>query len=318
LLSWLGFTLPSALIMFGFAVLTPRLNSPYLEPVLHGLKLVAVAVVAQAVWSMAPKLCPDKARAGIAIVAFAALLFSVQAWMQIGVLVAGAITGLILCRHVRQVEGVQIAFIGKRIAIAAGFTFLILLALLPVWAHFSPDRFAQVLATTYSSGALVFGGGHVVLPLLHDAMVPTHLVSNNQFLAGYGVAQALPGPLFSFGAYLGATAAPTGQAALWAAMATLFIFLPGLLVSVAGVPLWQWLSRHEGAQGAFAGVNAAVVGLLSAALYSPVFTSAVFNGIDLAIAAIGFVFLEKWRAPPLLVVLLLVASTFAMRALGFG
>jgi chromate transporter len=161
---------------------------------------------------------------------------------------------------------------------------------------------------------LVFGGGHVVLPLLRDALVPQGWLSDSTFLAGYGVAQAVPGPLFTFSAYLGAVVTPAGKALLWSAVALIFIFLPGMLVALAGLPVWLWLGRHPVARAALAGVNAAVVGILGAALYNPIWLSAVGNGRDVAIALTGFLLLERWRLPPLAIVVFCVVAALISAA----
>jgi chromate transporter len=173
-----------------------------------------------------------------------------------------------------------------------------------------------MIAIFYKTGALVFGGGHVVLPLLRDALVPSGWVGDNAFLSGYGAAQAVPGPLFTFAAYLGATIAPhgsgIGMTAVWSAAALVFIFLPGGLVALAGLPLWNWVGHHPTARGALAGVNAAVVGVLGAALYTPIWTSAILGARDLAVALVAFMLLERWRAPPILIVVFCVASALVM------
>jgi chromate transporter len=190
-----------------------------------------------------------------------------------------------------------------------------LLILLPLAATLWPQSVFGLGALVYRSGAMVFGGGHVVLPLLRDALVP-HWIDDSAFLAGYGAAQAVPGPLFTFAAYVGAVAAPQGSdlagTAIWSAAALGFIFAPGLLIATAAVPLWTWLGRHPSAQGALAGVNATVVGILGAALYTPIWTTAVHGPRDLAIALIAFLLLERWRAPPIAIVLFCIAAAITM------
>jgi chromate transporter len=180
--------------------------------------------------------------------------------------------------------------------------FVVLLVGLPILARAAPHSLLALAGIFYQAGALVFGGGHVVLPLLRDALVPTGWLSDDVFLAGYGATQAMPGPLFTFSAYLGAVVAPPGSAALWSAVALVFMFLPGILVALAGLPLWTWLARHPAAKAGLAGINAAVVGVLGAALYDPIWTSAIHGGRDVAIALVGFLSLERWRVPPLAVV----------------
>lgn len=308
LAAWLGFTLPSAIVMFAFALLAPHLEGAAMDAVLHGLKLVAVAVVAQAVWSMAQKLCPDRPRAGLAIAGAALLLVIGGAWMQIFVLAGGAVGGMVLCRKVGAMAALPAMPVGFRAGGVALALFLGLLILCPVVIRTAPHTLAALSAIFYQSGALVFGGGHVVLPLLRDALVPGGWLSDDAFLAGYGMAQAVPGPLFTFSAYLGAVVAPAGAALLWSATALVFMFLSGLLVALAGLPLWSWFGHHTTARAALAGINAAVVGVLGAALYDPIWTSAVGNGRDVAIAATGLLLLERWHWPPLAVVVFSVAA----------
>ena len=314
--SWAGFTMPSALILYAFATLAPKAHGPLLNAALHGLKLVAVAIVAQAVWGMASRLCPDRARTGIALTGMALLLLYGGAFAQIAVIVMGAAAGVWFCRGVSQVSGNQSSAVSSRAAWAAFSIFGILLLGLPVLAAFMPGGLVSIADISYRSGALVFGGGHVVLPLLRDAMVPAGMMTDDVFLAGYGVAQAVPGPLFTLSAYLGAAATPAGASpVVWGAAALLFIFLPGVLTAVAGVPLWRWLAGHPSAQGALAGINAAVVGLLGAALYDPVWTTAVLGKGDVVIAVTGFFLMEKWKMPPLLLVVFCLAASIASKLL---
>jgi chromate transporter len=307
--SFAGFTIPSALFMYGFAVFAPKVHGQMMEAVLHGLKLVAVAIVAQAVWGMATRLCPDRTRTGIALVGMAILLLIGGAFAQVGVIVVGALAGSLLCRDARQNQESQPSSIGKRSAWAAFGMFVIFLVGLPLLSAWMPGGLSALMDVSYRSGALVFGGGHVVLPLLRDAMVPAGWMTDDVFLAGYGVAQAVPGPLFALSSYLGAVAAPTGVAALWASVTTIFIFLPGMLAALAGVPLWRWMSKHTAAQGALAGINAAVVGILSAALYDPVWQTAILSKSDIIVAVTGYFLLERWKIPPVLVVVLCVIGS---------
>jgi chromate transporter len=314
--AWLGFTLPSALLMFAFAGLAPRLTGPLAGAALHGLKLTAVAVVAQAVWSMARKLCPDPRRAALALIAATLLLRVGGGWTQLAALMVGAVGGALLCRDVlAPAEGLTLP-VGRRTGLAAGALFLTLLIALSLVARAAPRSMLGLAAIFYKAGALVFGGGHVVLPLLRDALVPSGWVSDSAFLSGYGAVQAMPGPLFTFAAYLGATASPHGSgfgvAAAGSLVALVFLFLPGLLAALAGAPLWNAVSRHAIARGALAGVNAAVVGVLGAALYSPIWTSAILGARDLAIALVAFMLLERWRAPPILIVVICIASAVTM------
>jgi chromate transporter len=317
--AWLGFTLPSAFLMFVFALLAPRLGGPTMMAALHGLKLVALAVVAQAVWSMSRKLCPDRRRAALAVLAACMLLLFAGPSTQLFALAAGAVGGVLLCRDVPGQPAPPRLPVGRRASLAALAAFLALLIGLPLAALDAPRSLLGMAAIFYRSGALVFGGGHVVLPLLREALVPTGWLTDGAFLSGYGAAQAVPGPLFTFGAYLGATIAPQSSGlsttALWSAVALMLIFLPGLLVAVAAAPLWNWAGGHSAVRGGLAGVNAAVVGVLGAALYSPIWTTAIFTGRDLAIAVVAFTLLERWRTPPILIVVFCVVSAIAMSAL---
>jgi chromate transporter len=306
--AWAAFTLPSAIVMFAFALLAPGLAGPVTDAVLHGLKLVAVAVVAQAVWSMARNLCPDRPRAALALLAAALLLVAGGPAVQIAALLIGAVGGALLCRDLPAAPGLPAMPVSLRTGGVALALFLILLVALPVAGAAAPHSLLALAGIFYKAGALVFGGGHVVLPLLRDALVPQGWVSDNTFLAGYGVAQAIPGPLFTFAAYLGAVVAPAGSALLWSVVALVFIFLPGLLIALAGLPVWLWLGHHPAARAALAGINAAVVGILGAALYNPIWLSAVGNGRDVAIALVGFLLLERWRVPPLAIVLFSVGA----------
>ncbi len=306
LAAWVGFTLPSAITMFAFAVLAPHLHGSGTTAILHGLALVAVTVVAQAVWSMAPRLCPDRTRTALALAAAILLLSVGGPFMQLAVLMGGALGGALLCRGVDSVARPPTMPISPGTGVAALVVFLGLLISFSVFR--TGHTLAALAGVFYRAGALVFGGGHVVLPLLRDALVPSGWMSDNTFLAGYGMAQAVPGPLFTVSSYLGAIVAPSGLAPLWAAVALVCMFLPGLLIALAGIPVWTWLGRRSAARGALAGVNAAVVGVLGAALYDPIWRSAVVTGRDLAIALAGFLLLERWRVPPIIVVVLTVLA----------
>jgi chromate transporter len=313
--AWLGFTLPSALLMFGFALVAPRLTSPNALAALHGLKLVAVAVVAQAVWSMARRLTPDAPRVAIAAGAAAILLLVSAVGAQLLALALGALAGVLVCRNLNEALAAPSLPVGPRMGMAALVLFLGLLFALPLAARGQGHTPLALGAIFYRAGALVFGGGHVILPLLRDALVPTGWLGDGPFLAGYGAAQAVPGPLSSFAAYLGAVMAPSGGGpvamALWSALALGFIYLPGLLIAVAGAPVWAWLGGHPLARGALAGVNAAVVGVLAAALYNPIWKTSIAAPLDVAIATVGFLLLERFRAPPILVVIVSVACSMA-------
>ena len=304
LAAWTGFTLPSAVLLVLFAFGAASLNGPLGLGLLHGLKLVAVAIVAQAVFGMARSLCPDRQRASIAAVAAVIILFSTASIAQIGAIVLGGVAGLWLCRGAPPPEGGHLNMpVSRRAGLAALVAFFVLLiGVLAIQGRAGAGAL-DLFAAFYRSGALVFGGGHVVLPLLREAFVGPGWLSDDAFLAGYGAAQAVPGPLFTFAAYLGALASPEPHGIAGAALGLFGIFLPGILVLIGMLPFWDAFRKRPGAQAAMRGVNAAVVGILGAALYNPVFTSAVKTPPDLAVALVGFVLLMAWRAPPLVVVI---------------
>ena len=304
LAAWTGFTLPSATLLVLFAYGAGAIARSHAGAgMLHGLKLVAVAIVAQAVMGMARNLCPDRRRASIATAAMIVMLLAPTSLFQIGTIVAGGIAGWALCRgDGAAVPDGFVMPLSRRFATLCLALFFGLLAgtLLPVRS--GP---LALFDAFYRSGALVFGGGHVVLPLLRNAVVAPGWVSDTTFLAGYGAAQAVPGPLFTFAAYLGAVAGVVrGGAMAGAMLALLAIFLPGLLCLLGTLPFWHGLRRRPAAQAAMRGINAAVVGLLAAALYNPVWVSAVKGPADVAVVAAMFVLLVAWHAPPLLVVVL--------------
>jgi chromate transporter len=314
LAAWVGFTLPSAVAMTLFAYGESALKGPVGDGLLHGLKLVAVAIVAQAVMGMAQALCPDRPRATIAGLSLILTALAPAAWTQIAVILLGAFAGVLVCRQQADVVvDAAVARISRRMGIVFAALYVVLLAL-----SFAPMGASAVAlaAAFYRSGALVFGGGHVVLPLLHAALVDPGWVSDSAFLAGYGAAQAVPGPLFTFAAYLGAVANISPGGVVGAALGLVAIFAPGLLLLMAALVFWQDLRARSNARAAMAGVNAAVVGLLASALYDPLWTSAVRGRSDFAIAAAAFVALIVWRAPPLLVVVSTVAATAALRLAG--
>ena len=306
LAAWAGFTLPSAIALTCFAFGETALTGRAGQGLLHGLELAAVAVVAQAVLVMARNLAPDRPRAAIAVLALLLMAFAPGGASQIAAILAGAGAGLVVCRQAgdagREAEAPPLARTTGLLALAAFFG-LLLLSFLP-----ARDSGLAFLAAVYRSGAMVFGGGHVVLPLLRTAVVDPGWVSNGAFLAGYGAAQAVPGPLFAFAAYLGAAATAPPGGAPGAALALVAIFAPGVLILIGALPFWHALSRRPQARAAMAGVNAAVVGLLASALYDPVWTSAVRTPADFAVAAAGFAALAVWGAPPLAVVALTAAA----------
>ena len=313
LAAWVGFTLPSAVLMYAFAILAPHSPGPFMQALLHGLMLTAVAVVSQAVWSMARSLCPDWQRAAIALAAAALLAFHSNAMLQLLALAGGAIAGSIVCRKLKFAIIVLPPATHHRIAWIALTVFCGLLIALQALSAFAPHGPIGLASIFYRAGALVFGGGHVVLPLLQNALVPGQWISNEGFLAGYGFAQAMPGPLFTVAAFLGAASAPTGASLPWAVLALLAIFLPGLLLSLVGLSLWSQLARVPSALAMLAGINAAVVGLLGAALYNPIAVTAIHSAFDAGVIILGFVLLQWRRVPPILVAGLCVAASLALR-----
>lgn len=306
--SWLGFTLPSAiaLVLFGLGVtyFSGNLGSGWL----HGLKVVAVAVVAQALWGMGKSLSPDKLRATVAVSAAVAVTLFPSALGQVSVIAASGLFGWVFLRNSGALPHNQIQTTsGRATGVLMLFVFFLLLFVLPVAAGSTNSYGVKLFDSFYRAGSLVFGGGHVVLPLLQSQVVPAGWISNDAFLAGYGAAQAVPGPLFTFAAYLGAvsTQAPSGW--LGAGIALVAIFLPAFLLITGILPFWEVLRRYETMQRAMLGINAAVVGLLLSAFYNPVWTSAIRNTADFSLAAIAFLLLAFWKCPPWLVVILAAA-----------
>jgi chromate transporter len=308
LAAWLAFTMPSALILIAFALCSSALSGPAATGILHGLKLVAVAVVAQAVWGMARSLTPDRERAGIALAALTSVTFIGGAAGQIGAIALGAAAGLQLCRTAAPLPPASLSFPVRRPAAIAALVIFALLFILPAFFAAAAPQAMALFAAFYRSGALVFGGGHVVLPLLQASVVKPGWVTENAFIAGYGLAQAVPGPLFTFAAYLGAVMGPAPSGVVGAAIALTAIFLPGLLLVYGMLPFWDGFRSRAGAQAAMRGANAAVVGILASALYNPVWTSAIHSQADFALAAAGFLALVIWKLPPLAAVLLLALA----------
>ena len=309
LAAWFAFTMPSAVIMFAFAMGAASFTGPVAEGFLHGLKLVAVAVVAQAIWGMARSLTPDRPRAAIALAAVVIAVSFAGSLAQVFAIALGALAGLWLCRGETPPASGHLNFpvtrFGGGIALVL---FAALLLLTPVAVAATGSHALAMLDAFYRSGALVFGGGHVVLPLLQAQVVSPGWVSNETFLAGYGLAQAVPGPLFTFAAYLGAVmnSPPNGLAG--AAIALVALLLPGMLLVYGMLPFWDAMRTRAAAQAAMRGTNAAVVGILGAALYNPVWTSAVMSPRDFALALAGFLLLTVWKMPSWVVVVLLAAA----------
>ena len=301
--AFLGFTGPSALAMILFGYGVAAFGDLGQAAWLHGLKIVAVAVVAQAVWGMAQSLCPDRERVSVAIGAAVLTLFLPSAIGQIAVIVLGAAIGWrLLPGSTGTSESALHVRLGRRAGICAFTAFVILLIGLPLAAGVSQNHTLSLIDAFYRSGSLVFGGGHVVLPLLQQEVVPPGWISNDGFLAGYGAAQAVPGPLFTFAAYLGTTMQPPPNGWVGALICLAAIFLPSFLLLFGALPFWNDLRKRADIQSALKGINAAVVGLLLAALYTPVWTSAIAGPADFAIAAVAFVLLVFWKVPPWIVV----------------
>jgi chromate transporter len=308
--AFLGFTLPSAILLVLFALGMARFGNAMGGAWLHGLKIVAVAVVAQALWGMGRVLAPDAKRATLAVAAAAVVSLVPTGAGQVGVIVASALIGWAFLRADQALPQSTLPVPVRRstgaLLLAA---FVLLLVGLPAAAQGSGNYVLALFDGFYRAGALVFGGGHVVLPLLQAIVVPSGWVSNDAFLAGYGAAQAVPGPLFTFAAYLGAVSSRTPAGWTGAAIAVAAIFLPAFLLVAGVLPFWESLRRHPGIQRAMLGINAAVVGILLAAFYHPVWTSAILGPADFALAAAAFLLLVFWKWPPWLVVVLAAAAT---------
>ena len=305
LAAWLGFTAPSALAMMAFGYGVTAFGDLGHAAWLHGLKIVAVAVVAQAVWGMAQSLCPDRPRVTLAIGAAVLTLLLPSAVGQVGVIALGALIGWRwLPGDAGKTANAIHVPLSRRAGFAAFAIFVVLLILLPLAAGATQVHAIGLIDAFYRSGSLVFGGGHVVLPLLQQEVVPPGWISNDAFLAGYGAAQAVPGPLFTFAAYLGTAMQPSPNGWLGALICLVAIFLPSFLLLFGALPFWNDLRQRADIQSALRGVNAAVVGLLLAALYTPVWTSAIGRPVDFAIAAVAFLLLVFWKVPPWLVVVL--------------
>lgn len=304
LAAWAGFTLPSAVVLILFALGIAGYGDALSSGALHGLKIVAVAVVAQAVWGMARNLCPDALRVSIMAVAVCIVLLVPSAWGQVGVIVAAGMAGLVLFRPDRDMAHEPLPItVSHRAGVIWLSLFFALLIGLPILASVLPSPTVAMVDAFYRAGSLVFGGGHVVLPLLQAEVVPSGWVSNEAFLAGYGAAQAVPGPLFTFAAFLGASSAGAPSGWLGGGIALVAIFVPSFLLVAGALPFWEQLRRSPRTQAALAGVNAAVVGLLLAALYNPVWTSAILAPQDFGLALVALVALIFWKLPPWLVVL---------------
>jgi chromate transporter len=315
LAAWVGFTLPSALLMLGFAYGHSLFHSAAGVRVLHGLQLVAVAVVAQAVWTMQRTLAPDRTRAAIAITATALVLFSPPGSATLVAIAAAAAAGLIVCRSGERSDASAATLFYHPVAgISCLVLYLALLITPLILLRFFAAPALALFSAFYRSGALVFGGGHVVLPLLENAVVARGWVAQPVFLSGYGAAQAMPGPLFSFSAFLGASVRPSPHPLLYGVTALLAIFLPGLLIMAAVLPFWNMLRSNILVQAALRGVNAGVVGILIAALYHPLWTSTVHSSVDFCVALAAFTLLTRFRVQPWII----VAGVVALALLPIG
>ena len=318
--AWVGFTLPSALLMFAFALGVQALGDVSNAAWLKGLKLVAVAVVAQAVWGMARSLAPDRPRATLAVAAALVALAMPSSLGQISAIALGAFVGATLLPKPAATGSTEHTPFGidihRGIAIAALALFFTGLVLLPSFAAASSGQAVRLFDAFYRAGALVFGGGHVVLPLLQAAVVPPGWVSNDAFLAGYGAAQAMPGPLFTFSAYLGAVMIPPPHGAAGALIAVIAIFAPSFLLVVGLLPFWDTLRQRQAMQAILRGVNASVVGVLLAALYTPVWTSGVHTPAGFGVGVAAFLALTFWGVPPWIVVIAGALHATGLGALG--
>ena len=305
LIAWAAFTLPSAIALVLFAYGVSSFGNTLGTGWLHGLKVVAVAVVAQAVLGMMRTLAPDRARATVAVIAAVIVLAFPNSWGQIGAIIFGFLAGLTVLHIDAPHDHVSLPLRVSRTtgAILLALFFAILIGL-PLLIAAYPAHTLKLFEAFYRAGSLVFGGGHVVLPLLQASVVPPGWVSNDAFLAGYGAAQAVPGPLFTFSAYLGAVMGPQPNGWAGAALCLIAMFLPAFFLTLGALPFWDDLRRRPGAQSALRGVNAAVVGLLLAALYNPVWTAGITGPYDFALAVAAFLLLFMWQLPPWLVVVL--------------
>jgi chromate transporter len=317
LAAFVAFTLPSALLMFGFAALAPYLGHGLGAAGAHGLKLVAVVVVAHGLLGMVRQLAPDAPRVLMATGAVALIVLTHSAWVQLIAIALGGILGLWLCRHVSApAVAVFPVHYGRRSGAVFLTVFLIGLGAALILPSTHTPSITGLAAAFYQTGALVFGGGHVVLPLLRQTVVETGWVTPDTFLAGYGAAQAVPGPMFSLSAFLGAEVPLGLPPAMGATIALLTVFLPGFLLLLAVLPIWARLARRPWAASTMAGINAAVIGLLVAAFYDPVWTEGVRGSADFAIAVVGFALLAAVRVSALWIVLWCVAASVTTSLLG--
>ncbi|QHS24391.1 chromate efflux transporter [Virgibacillus sp. MSP4-1] len=311
LLAWIGFTLPSVVALIVFALYVQQVDtggSVWIE----GLKLVAVAVVAHAILNMGKKLTPDQPRIAMAVLAAIAVLFYQTALAQISVIVLAGIFGYLLFKHSDLPEGADIHLnLRKSIGMISLILFFGLLLFLPVMTSFFPNIYVQLVDIFYRIGSIVFGGGHVVLPLLEREVVPPGLISEEVFLAGYGAAQAVPGPLFTFSSFIGTSI----EGISGGLVAVLAMFFPSFLLLIGVLPFWNTIRKKKSIRAALLGVNAAVVGILIAALYDPIWTSAVDQTKDFAVVLASFAFLYFWKVPAWLIVIFTVLFNVVLSGL---
>lgn len=304
LLAWLGFTLPSVMLLVLFSIGISSINFVSKDSVLHGLKIAAVAIVAQAILEMGKNLCPDRKRASIAILASIFVLQFPSALVQVGVIVLGGIFGWIFLRNSSALPALHSNFfVSRTTGIFHLFVFSIFLFGLPFIVGRTNSDVIRLFDGFFRAGSLVFGGGHVVLPLLQSEVVQNGWVSNDLFMAGYGAAQAIPGPLFSFSAYLGAVASVAPSTWSGAVLCLIAAFLPGYFLIVGTLPFWESFRKMSQVRFAMQGINAVVVGLLLAAFYNPVWTNAIFNSKDFCLAVLCFLFIVFWKTPSWFVVI---------------
>lgn len=303
LAAWFAFTLPSALALMLFGLSMSAMGALTHSGWFHGLKIVTVAVVAQAVWGMARTLCPDRKRTSLMVLAAMAVLAWPTAGKQVAVIIAGAFAGLVFLKSIPTEKHTALGVpVSRRLGFAALALFTVLLVGLPMASAMFPSHQIALADGFYRAGALVFGGGHVVLPLLQALVVQPGWISNDSFLAGYGAAQAVPGPLFTFAGYLGMVMTPTPNGWIGGVICLVAIFLPSFLLVVGILPFWDQLRQQRRIRTALGGVNAAVVGILLAALYRPVWTSGILSVTDFGIAIGAFTLLQFWKLPSWMVV----------------
>ena len=313
--AWTAFTLPSAVLLLAFAYGVSSFSGPLGTGLLHGLKLVAVAVVAQAVWGMARTLAPDRTRASIALAAVVLVVFVGGSYGQVVSIAIGSAAGLILCRGPAAAIAGRSAFAESRRAGAVSLVLFAALLLLPLMVDRAASGTLALFDAFYRSGSLVFGGGHVVLPLLRSAVVDPGWITPGEFLAGYGAAQAVPGPLFTFAGFLGAVVRVGPGGVIGGVIALIALSLPGMLLLYGCLPFWDGFRSRPAVQAAMRGANAAVVGILGAALYDPVWSSAVLSPRDFAVALAAFILLTVWKVAPWIVVLTTSAGGVLLAAI---